>query len=318
MDKRPKADDLAFPPGDEETVFDIDGPRAITALRVKMKLGIRSEERAALRHLILRITFDGQEKPSVWCPLGDFFGTAPGINPYRSLVTGMTDKGFYAYWYMPFSKGAKVELLNTDTKSREAWFEVVHAPLTRPFSDMGYFHAKWHRDVLPVSEDRWPDWTVLKTTGRGRFCGMMLHIWNFRDQKAPENAEARNIAAPGTPWWGEGDEKFFVDGEKFPSTFGTGTEDYFGYAYGGRFSGFFQTPFHCQPMSERNLGHQSLLRWQVADNIPFQTSFEAYMEKYYPNDWPTRFACVTYWYLAPDGFDPHGPVAAEELTSYYP
>ena len=62
---------------------------------------------------------------------------------------------------------------------------------------------------------------MLRTQGRGRFCGVMLHVWN-----------------PLGGWWGEGDEKFFVDGEKFPSTFGTGSEDYFGYAWCG--ASFFQ------------------------------------------------------------------------------
>ena len=80
----------------------------------------------------------------------------------------------------------------------------------------------------------------------------MLHVWN-----------------PRGGWWGEGDEKFFVDGEKFPSTFGTGSEDYFGYAW--CHPGLFQRPFHCQTMTMSNQGHQSVLRWHVADNIPFQT-----------------------------------------------
>ena len=85
-----------------------------------------------------------------------------------------------------------------------------------PSSSLGRFHAKWHRDAfLPEDPERRKiDWTMLKTEGRGRFCGVMLHVWN-----------------PRGGWWGEGDEKFFVDGEKFPSTFGTGSEDYFGYAW---------------------------------------------------------------------------------------
>ena len=74
---------------------------------------------------------------------------------------------------------------------------------------------------------------MLKTEGRGRFCGVMLHVWN-----------------PRGGWWGEGDEKFFVDGEKFPSTFGTGSEDYFGYAW--CHPGLFQRPFHAQTMTQDN------------------------------------------------------------------
>ena len=96
---------------------------------------------------------------------------------------------------------------------------------------------------------------MLRTEGRGRFCGVMLHVWN-----------------PRGGWWGEGDEKFFVDGEKFPSTFGTGSEDYFGYAWCDPH--LFQRPYHCQTMTENNKGHQSVLRWHITDNVPFQKSFE--------------------------------------------
>jgi hypothetical protein len=128
----------------------------------------------------------------------------------------------------------------------------------------------------------------------------MLHVWN-----------------PRGAWWGEGDEKFFVDGEKFPSTFGTGSEDYFGYAWGDPH--FFQTPFHCQPLTpDRDWqGHNAVLRWHVADNVPFQASFSAYLEKYFGNDRPTLFAATVCWYLAPGGGDPHGPVPAAERHGYW-
>ena len=70
---------------------------------------------SGLRKMALRITWDGQAKPAVWCPLGDFFGTAPGVNLYKTLLTGMTDQGFYSYWYMPFASSAVIELVNEDT-----------------------------------------------------------------------------------------------------------------------------------------------------------------------------------------------------------
>ena len=112
---------------------------------------------------------------------------------------------------------------------------MVHAPLGREFDGLGYFHAKWHRDTFKLPKDRWPDWVMLRTQGRGRFCGVMLHVWN-----------------PRGGWWGEGDEKFFVDGEKFPSTFGTGSEDYFGYAWCD--PGLFQRPYHAQTMTQEQQG----------------------------------------------------------------
>ena len=278
-------------------VVELAGPRAITAIKVKMNFAGRDDEVKALRRLVLRITFDGQQQPSVWCPLGDFFGTTPGVNKYRTLVTGMTDEGFYSYWYMPFNRSALVELVNDDQTAREAVFEVVHAPLSRPMDTLGYFHAKWHRDIFPVSKDRQPDWVMLKTEGRGRFCGVMLHVWNPRGN-----------------WWGEGDEKFFVDGEKFPSTIGTGSEDYFGYAW--CHPGRFERPYHAQTMTENNKGHQSVLRWHVVDNVPFQKSFEACIEKYFPNSRPTLYACVPVWYLAAGGVDPIEAVPVDQRDGY--
>jgi len=283
--------------GKTETVAKLTGPRAIAAFRVKMDFSDRKDEMAALRRLVLRITFDGQEKPAVWCPLGDFFGTAPGVNKYKSLMTGMTDEGFYSFWYMPFAENAVVELVNDDKTDRRAKFEIVHAPLVRPFAELGHFHCKWHRDVFPLPKDRWPDWTMIRTEGRGRFCGVMLHVWN-----------------PRGGWWGEGDEKFFVDGEKFPSTIGTGSEDYFGYAWGN--AGLFQTPYHCQTMTQNNRGHQSLLRWQVPDNVPFQKSFEGCIEKYFGNDRGTLFALTACWYLAPGGTDPIEPAPVAQRDGY--
>jgi hypothetical protein len=136
----------------------------------------------------------------------------------------------------------------------------------------------------------------------------MLHVWNPKGGQYPP-------AGAGRYWWGEGDEKFFVDGETFPSTFGTGSEDYFGYAWGN--GELFQTPYHCQTMTENNRGHQSVLRWQVADSVPFTTSFDGYMEKYFPNDWPTRYATTVCWYLSTDGADPHQPVPVDQRDGYY-
>ena len=310
---------VQIPIGKTVSVLELTGEGAITAIRAKIDLPDPAQARRILRELTLSIKWDGEEKPSVWAPFGDFFGTAPGANAYRSLPLGLTKDGWwYSYWYMPFAKGAKVEVANDGRENQEIEFEIVSGPLSQPVEKLGRFHAKWHRDAfLPEDPNRQIDWTILKTTGRGRFCGFMLHVWN-----------------PIAGWWGEGDNKFFVDGEKFPSVFGTGSEDYFGYAWGD--SIFYDRPFHNQTLCEgvdtgqfvrdrwsgddmwsefettgrigTNKGHISVNRWQIADNVPFRTSFEGYMEKYFGNDRPTYYAVVAYWYLAPGGIDPYEPV----------
>ena len=283
------------------TVLKLEGARAITGIKVKLNLEKDEITKKMLRSLALRISWDGSASPSVWAPLGDFFGTAPGFNKYKSLPLGMTDDFFYSYWYMPFAKGALIELQNDGKTDVPIEFEITHAPLTEPISELGRFHAKWHGDAFPPKEKerRAIDWTLLTTKGRGRFVGVMLHVMN-----------------PVGGWWGEGDEKFFVDGEKFPSFIGTGSEDYFGYAWCN--PGLFQNAYHNQTYNQAsNAGNVSVNRWHITDNVPFQKSFEADIEKYYPNKLPTLYAAVAYWYQAANGEDLYGPVAVAERTGYY-
>jgi hypothetical protein len=292
---------LTIAPGELALVAELDGPRAITALRAKFDLPTAPDDIRALRELCLRITWDDDAQPAVWTPLGDFFGSAPGFNKYRSLPLGMTDDGCYALWYMPFAKKARVEVVNDGKEKRKVAFRVTHAPLARPATKLARFHAKWHRDAfLPTEPERLAiDWTMLKTQGCGRFVGVMLHVWN-----------------PRGGWWGEGDEKFFVDGEKFPSTIGTGSEDYFGYAW--CCPELFEHAFHNQPRNDgSNRRHVCVNRWHITDNIPFQTSFEAAIEKYYKNDRPTLYAATVYWYQAAGQLDDYAPMPLADRTDWY-
>jgi hypothetical protein len=283
--------------GKSATLLKIPGARAISGLRVRVDPALPAAKQ--LRDVALRVSWDGEAAPSVWAPLGDFFGTGPGINNYQSLPMGSANGTFYSYWYMPFATGAEVELVNDGDTAFQAPIEIVHAPLTRPTDQLGRFHAKWHRDAfLPAEPERGIDWPMLKTAGRGRFCGVALEVWNPRGH-----------------WWGEGDEKFFVDGEKFPSTFGTGSEDYFGYAWCN--PRLFQNAYHNQTRNDgNNKGHVSVNRWQITDNVPFQTALEASIEKYYPNKRPTRYACTAYFYLAAGQADPYQPVSAADRAFY--
>lgn len=279
---------VTVPAGGRATVADFPGAGAITGLRVKFPLPAEQDaQRVLLRQLALRITWDGQAQPAVWVPWGDFFGNAAsGAIPHQTWLSGLTDDGrWFSHWYMPYESRAVIAVDNDSPEPVTMEWEVLHAPLPQPPESLLRFHAKWHGDVFPPGPDRAIDWTLLVTQGRGRFVGTQLHVWNPR---------------PG--WWGEGDEKFHVDGEKFPSTFGTGTEDYFGYAWSSTKT--FVQAFHSQPWNESYSGHVSGNRWHVADNVPFQTGFEAAIEKYFDNDTPTRFDAVAFWYLAPGGTDP--------------
>jgi hypothetical protein len=291
---------VTVPPHGSVTVANLTGEGAITALRLRFAPGsipsAVEEQRKVLREVALRITFDGEL--AVWSPMGDFFGCGAGAVPHRTLPSGLKEDGtWYSYWYMPFAQAARVQIENDGDRAVALAAEVVHAPLDAPASSLLRFHAKWHRD-LPSNPDRPIDWTMLTTEGCGRFVGTQLHIWS-----------------PCNGWWGEGDEKFFVDGEKFPSTFGTGSEDYFGYAW-GRLD-VFSRPFHAQTVNEDCHGHVSDCRWHIADNVPFQTSFEGDIEKYFPDNRPALYAVTTFWYLGPGGRDPFGEVPVDQRVGYW-
>jgi len=300
-DQKSETKALTVNPGQTSTVAELTGEGAVTALKVKFDLpGAPATPNDLLRQLAIRITWDGQKDPAVWAPLGDFFGDAVIPAKYQSLPMGITTDGqWYSYWYMPFASGAKIEIENDSGIPVAMNWEVDHAPLTQPAGSLLRFHAKWHRDAyLPTRKDRWPDWTLLTTQGVGRYVGTQLHIWN-----------------PLGGWWGEGDEKFFVDGEKFPSTFGTGSEDYFGYAWSCPI--VFNQALHGQPVNEGNQGHIDVHRWHIADNIPFQKTFEGNIEKYFGNTRSTYYAAVAYWYLSTDGTDPYPEVPVADRIGYY-
>ena len=280
------------------------GTGAITALKVKFADGVMptdlEAQRTFLHQLAIRITFDGAKEPQVWAPFGDFFGNSAGPVPHLELPSGLKQDGtWYSYWYMPFGKGATVSIDNDSDKSVALNWEITHAPLEKSPASLLRFHAKWHRDAsTPMRADREPDWLLLDTTGQGRYVGTQLHVWN-----------------PLGGWWGEGDEKWFIDGEKFPSTIGTGSEDYFGYAWSS--GGTFVQALHAQDYNDNNSGHVSVNRFHISDQLPFHTQFEGVIEKYFGNDRNTFFAATVFWYVSAGGKDPYLPVPIGDRTGFW-
>jgi hypothetical protein len=291
--------------GKATAVDDLSGAGAITALKVKFDLPPDPEaQRTLLRQLTVSITWDGSSTPAVWSPVGDFFGYIGGADrTYKTLPVGRLEDGtFYCYWYMPYGKSAHIEMGNDGSEPVNMTWQVSHVALNQPIGGLARFHAKWHRDAfLPQRADRAPDWTLVTTQGQGRYVGTNLHIWN-----------------PMGGWWGEGDDKFFVDGEKFPSSFGTGTEDYFGYAWG--LTTHFSQAYHSQTMASWT-GHTNNNRWHISDSVPFQNSLEACLEKYFPSKFPDDrgaiYAAEAYWYLDASGTDAYGPVALADRVGYW-
>ncbi len=273
--------EIALAGGATATVAAIEGPGIITKLRLKLA----GTGRTFRRDVLLRAYWDGAEKPAVEAPYGDFFASAWADVPFRSLPIGMTAEGGYCLWRMPFASSARIELVNEGAAEVEAAAEVVWARAEWK-ENAAYFHAKWRREA----PNKTFDWPLLRCEGRGRYVGVAMNVQN-----------------PDPPWFGEGDEKVYVDGETFPSWFGTGTEDYFCDAWG--FRPFIQFSHGCPMYNEP--GKTTVYRWHTLDNIPFAKSFEITIENYGDNK---DYSSTAYWYAAPQNRDFFGmPPAAERI-----
>lgn len=302
---------ITLGPNQTKTIKEIAGNKALTSLKIRYDSLVTYGSNADfLKNIWLSITWDSDKEPSVMAPLGMFFGISEGSYPYRSLPLGLIGDMLYANWYMPFAEKAQLKLLNKG--NRTYYFQCLMdvAPLKESANKLLRFHALWHDGNNLISNSapvagREIDWPLLKVTGKGRFCGISLHVentWEDPELMAEDWWYGKWDQKTIDWWWGEGDEKFFVDGEKFPSTFGTGSEDYIGFAWSAEppFPTF-DSPFACQPYTPINgNGHTIVSRFHIADNIPFHESFEGYIEKYKGNKWGNNNRClydvVVYWY----------------------
>jgi hypothetical protein len=275
----------------------LEGPGIMWALSANIG---KSNETEALRGLVLVGTFDGAPQPQVWCPLGDFFASSPGVNLYESLPFKVTRKGsmqesyLQCWWPMPFQRSAAFEIHNRSQKELKVGLHLTTTQYHWTDRSM-HFHAKWRTEKLKTRP--FHDWTYCDLKGQGVFVGDMLSVMN-----------------PVPAWWGEGDEKIYVDGERFPSWFGTGTEDYYGYGWSDPKP--FQHAYHNQTRCDgpANKGHTSVNRFHILDNIPFQKSFRFDMEFWHwtPNI-DVTYAATSYWYARPGATDDFKEVDAKVL-----
>lgn len=271
-------------PGERRTLWG-DNARgaAISLLRMRVEA---DDLPLALRGVLLEIFFDDEAEPSVRVPVGDFFGSSPGINPYRTLPLGMLEDGtMYSRWSMPYRRRARIEVRNLSGAPARVACDVR---TERPRGGVGERALRFragYRTGLDMPTRPFHDYPVLSVAGgRGVFVGCSL-----------------GVANPVRGWWGEGDEKIYVDGETFPSTFGTGTEDYFGYAWCD--TAKFSHPFHSQSRCDgpQNYGHSSVNRFHLLDAIPFERALRFDLEVWHWNEGATvDYASVAYWYSEPD------------------
>ncbi|HLA84002.1 MAG TPA: glycoside hydrolase family 172 protein [Thermoguttaceae bacterium] len=288
-------------PGETRELLKRDAPGKITWLQVELKA---KNLNRALRQNVLEITFDGHSRPQVESPLGDFFGAAPGINPYDSLpMQVIADGTMVCRFVMPFARSVRCTLTNRSNEpvAVSAAFRVEpHA--WDDARDM-HFYARWRvNHNMQITGRRPFDIPFLCARGQGRFVGCSVHLMN-------------PATVPGINWWGEGDEKIFVDDDgNAPSFFGTGSEDYFNYSWGQY--DLFHHAYFAQPRCDgpATRGFVVNNRWHILDDIPFyhRIDFSIEMLHHLTID-ELDYARISYYYGRPGIFSDHMPLFAEDL-----
>ncbi len=295
-------------PGETIVLADLEGPGIIKHIWNTSA----SLYPFSARALVLRIYWDNSEEPSVEVPLGDFFGIGHGAKKdFQSLPVSVSSHGRAqtCFWSMPFKKHAKITLSNDLTGYGPVYFyyyidweKVDSLP-----EDVLYFHARY-RQQHPAKPG---DHVILNTVGRGNYVGTVYSALQVKNG-----------------WFGEGDDRFFIDGEKIPSIQGTGTEDYFGDAWGFR---EFAGPFQGVSLYEGPIAGDRVTayRWHIPDPIRFKKSLKFTIEhrgSVVDNqgnkisssgeraDW---ISSVAFWYQTPIVFsDSDIPPVAERIPPY--
>jgi hypothetical protein len=288
------------------TLAEIDGPGAIQHIWC-------TTFPAFWRSLILRIYWDDEPTPSVEVPLGDFFcnGWCERSNVSSLAICVNPAGGFNSYWEMPFRKHARITIENLSARDLPALYYQITYALTQIEDDQAYFHAQWRRsNPLPNMQVH----TLLDgIKGQGHYVGTYL-AWGVHNNG----------------WWGEGEIKFFMDGDgEWPTICGTGTEDYFGGAWNFEFPqgqyGVFTSPYSGLNQALRPDGlykvqpRFGMYRWHIADPIRFKHELKVNIQALGWRDWPPGseqdrrylplqddIASTAYWYQS----EPHAPFAA--------
>ncbi len=275
-------------PGKTITLADLEGPGRIT----HMWFTVSAEDKFYPRSLTLRIYWDGEASPSVEAPLGDFFAVGHGLEAnVNSIPVVVTAEGRsrHCYWPMPFRKSARVTLTNDspDKRVNALYWQVDWQKLPSLPADTLYFHAQY-RQEFPARSGR--DYLIFDGEGDGLYVGTVLSV-QFDD----------------AGWFGEGDDRFYIDGAAEPQLRGTGTEDYIGDAWGFRPS---LNPFYGVTVWEGTLPDDrcTAYRWHIADPVRFRKSLRVTVEhkgfvlasntelKTPFGERPDYYSSVAFWY----------------------
>jgi hypothetical protein len=291
------ADSRKIAPGETLVLLDDRGPGEITHIWSTMWAG-----GVPLKGLVLRMYWDGESTPSVESPLGDFFGLGLGdYVVYESAPLAVApERALNCFFPMPFQKHARITVTNEGSQEvPNFYFNIDYRAFGKPLpAEPLYFHAQyrqaspnhgwsnqWKSNGERIVEDKknldgQDNYVWMEAKGRGHFVGVTMSVLQNQDG-----------------WWGEGDEMFFVDGEKTPSINGTGSEDYFlgAFDFGER---AFSFPLFGAPLKgvERAGGRSSVYRFHLDSPIPFAKSLRATIEHGHANARSDNYFSVAYWY----------------------
>jgi len=289
-------------PGKSATLLTVKGPQALE--RLTLKVSAREIDQA-LRQTLLHIAFDEYRWAQVQSPIGDFFGAAPGINPYESVpFTVKPDGTMTTRYVMPFAQSLQIRIENRGKQPVTITGSALPADyIWNPDKSM-HFRARWRvNHNLFHANVRIIDMPYLIANGTGVYVGTATYLLN------PNNIPSKNGS-----WWGEGDEKIFVDDDVQPSTFGTGSEDYYNYAWSS--NDIFTYPYGAQPRADgpANRGFIANNRYHILDPLPFKQRLSFYIELFpHLPTAGTSYARIAYHYAQPGLMDDHVPVTDEDL-----
>lgn len=300
LDPSPVA--LALGAGEGEDVLILEGPGALERLELKLEAEDLSK---ALRQTVLLVFADQHSVPQVESPLGDFFGAAPGVNPYQSLpFTVRPDGTMISRWVMPYAESLRIRVENWGDQPVSLTGSGL--PMAYEWDEERSMHlrARWRVDHDMVPDPAHvQDLPFLLARGRGVYVGTTSILLN-----------PNPVPSPSGSWWGEGDEKVFVDGEIQPSLFGTGSEDYYNYSWSA--PDIFTYSYCGQPRNDgpANRGFVTNYRWHILDPLPFEEDIRFYMELYPHERTPgLSYARIGYHYGRPGMIDDHQPLMPQDL-----
>lgn len=297
LDEASNSDNFRVAPGATHVLLDENGPGVITHIWMTFlgpePQGWAKEGSANHQEMLLRIFWDGSERPAVEAPIGDFFANCFGRrNEVISLPVIVEDADSYnCFWHMPFRKSARIEIVNQSDKAISLlYYNIDWIKKDKLPKDTPYFYAQY-RQEYPAQHGQ--DYVLLDTKGKGHYVGTVLAVRS----RSPS-------------WFGEGDEKIYINGEAKASIWGTGTEDYFLSAWGLKTT---STPYFGVPYFDQwgiVGGHTSAYRWHLADPIVFNTGIKVTLEhfgwiapdenpQYKSTSWNEReddYASVAFWY----------------------